>query len=152
STRPTRSPAPPSSRPRRSAWRRSASAPRPGSRAGRTRPSVDLRLLLDAEPSAEERDAVDAFLGPSAEWTAPEAAGNGHAAPGGHAARAQRHLLLPTLHVLHARAGWISPGGLNYVAKRLTVPPADVYGVVTFYGLFSPDPRPPRVVHVCDDI
>jgi NADH-quinone oxidoreductase subunit F len=113
---------------------------------------VDLRLLLDAEPTPEERDAVDAFLGPSAEWTAPEAAGNGHAAHGGHAARAQRHLLLPTLHVLHARAGWISPGGLNYVAKRLTVPPADVYGVITFYGLFSPDPRPPRVVHVCDDI
>jgi NADH-quinone oxidoreductase subunit F len=113
---------------------------------------VDLRLLLDAEPTAEERDAVDAFLGPSAEWTAPEAAGNGHAAHGGHAARAQRHLLLPTLHALHARAGWISPGGLNYVAKRLTVPPADIYGVVTFYALFSPEPRPPRVVHVCDDI
>jgi NADH-quinone oxidoreductase subunit F len=111
---------------------------------------VDLRLLLDAEPTAEERDAVDAFLGPSAEWTA--AADNGHAAHGGHAARAQRHLLLPTLHALHARAGWISPGGLNYVARRLTVPPADVYGVITFYALFSPEPRPPRVVHVCDDI
>jgi NADH-quinone oxidoreductase subunit F len=110
---------------------------------------VDLRLL-NAEPSEAERDAVDAFLGPALHvWTGD---GNGHAAHGGHAARSQRHMLLPTLHALHERAGWISPGGLNYVAQRLTVPPADVYGVATFYALFSVDERPPRVVHVCDDI
>ena len=114
--------------------------------------SVDLRLL-DAEPTAAERDAVDAFLGPSlALWAGTDAVDNGHAAHSGHEARSQRHLLLPTLHALHERAGWISPGGLNYVARRLTVPPADVYGVATFYALFSVDERPPRVVHVCDDI
>jgi NADH-quinone oxidoreductase subunit F len=110
---------------------------------------VDLRLL-DAEPTEAERDAVDAFLGPPSlqVW----AGDNGHAAHGGHAAREQRHMLLPTLHALHERAGWISPGGLNYVARRLTVPPADVYGVATFYALFSVDERPPRVVHICDDV
>jgi NADH-quinone oxidoreductase subunit F len=113
---------------------------------------VDVRLL-DAEPTAAERDAVDAFLGPSlAIWTGTDAIDNGHAAHGGHEVRSQRHLLLPTLHALHERAGWISPGGLNYVARRLTVPPADVYGVATFYALFSVEERPPRVVHVCDDI
>jgi NADH-quinone oxidoreductase subunit F len=113
---------------------------------------VDLRLL-DAEPTAVERDAVDAFLGPTlAVWTGTDAIENGHAAHGGHAVRSQRHLLLPTLHALHERAGWISPGGLNYVAQRLTVPPADVYGVATFYALFSVEERPPRVVHICDDI
>ena len=113
---------------------------------------MDLRLL-DAEPTAAERDAVDAFLGPSlALWAGTDAIDNGHAAHGGHEARSQRHLLLPTLHALHESAGWISPGGLNYVAQRLTVPPADVYGVATFYALFSVDQRPPRVVHVCDDI
>jgi NADH-quinone oxidoreductase subunit F len=113
---------------------------------------VDVRLL-DAEPTALERDAVDAFLGPSlAVWTGTDAIENGHAVHGGHAVREQRHLLLPTLHALHERAGWISPGGLNYVARRLTVPPADVYGVATFYALFSVEERPPRVVHVCDDV
>jgi NADH-quinone oxidoreductase subunit F len=110
---------------------------------------VDVRLL-DVEPTEPERDAVDAFLGPSlAVWTGT---GNGHAAHGGHDVRSQRHMLLPTLHALHERAGWISPGGLNYVARRLTVPPADVYGVATFYGLFSVEERPARVVHVCDDV
>ena len=77
---------------------------------------------------------------------------DGHSADGGHAAREQRHLLLPALHALQARVGWISPGGLGYICRRLTVPPADVYGVATFYALLAVEPRPPRVVHVCDDI
>ena len=36
--------------------------------------------------------------------------------------------------------------------ERLTVPPADAYGVATFYALLSVEPRPPRVVHVCEDL
>ena len=56
---------------------------------------MDLRLL-DAEPTAVERDAVDAFLGPAlAAWAGTDAIDNGHAAHGGHAARSQRHMLLP---------------------------------------------------------
>ena len=52
--------------------------------------------------------------------------------------------------------GWISPGGLNYVSERLTVPPAEAYGVATFYAMFSdraapqdggPRLRRPRVPH-----
>jgi NADH-quinone oxidoreductase subunit F len=77
---------------------------------------------------------------------------DGRTAAGGHAARAERHLLLPALHAAHARAGWISPGALNYVSQRLDVPPAETYGVASFYGMFSTTPRPARVIHVCDDI
>jgi NADH-quinone oxidoreductase subunit F len=113
---------------------------------------VDVHLL-DAEPTTAERDAVDAFLGPPlSSWTGADRADDGHSAHGGHAARAERHQLLPTLHALHEHVGWISPGGLNYIARRLTIPPADVYGVATFYALFSVEPRAPRVLHVCDDV
>ena len=56
------------------------------------------------------------------------------------------------LHALQEHVGWISPAGSNYVCQRLTVPPADAYGVATFYALFSLERRPPRVVHVCDDL
>ena len=113
---------------------------------------MDVRLL-DAEPSSAERAAIDAFLGPPmSHWTGAARTDDGHSAHGGHAARAQRDQLLPALHALHERAGWISPGALNYIARRLTIPPADVYGVATFYALFSLQPRPPRVVHVCDDV
>jgi NADH-quinone oxidoreductase subunit F len=48
--------------------------------------------------------------------------------------------------------GWISPGALNHVSRRLSVPPAEAYGVATFYAMFATEPRAPRVVHVCDDI
>ena len=48
--------------------------------------------------------------------------------------------------------GWITAGALNHVARVLSVPPADVYGVATFYAMFAVEPRAPHVVHVCDDI
>ena len=56
------------------------------------------------------------------------------------------------LLAVQEHVGWISPGALNHIAERLTVPPADVYGVATFYALLSVEPRPPRVVHVCEDL
>jgi NADH-quinone oxidoreductase subunit F len=61
-------------------------------------------------------------------------------------------MLLPVLHAIQARLGWITPAALNYACQRLDIPPAEAYGVACFYGLFSVTPRPPRVLHVCDDI
>jgi NADH-quinone oxidoreductase subunit F len=116
---------------------------------------VDLHLVPGAEPTPNERAAVDAVLGPPVDgWDggARLSGVSGNTAAGGHDARAQRHRLLPTLWSLQERIGWISPGGLNYVCTRLTIPPADAYGVATFYALLAVDPRPPRVVHVCEDI
>ena len=58
-------------------------------------------------------------------------------------AASARHLLLPTLHAVNDRVGWISRGAINYIAERLDVAPADIYGVATFYALFSTVERPP---------
>jgi NADH-quinone oxidoreductase subunit F len=105
--------------------------------------------------SPAERAAVDAVLGPPASgWAggARNAAVEGHAARGGHAARSQRDLLIPALHAVQSRIGWISQPALNYICRRLSVPPAEAYGVATFYALFSTTPRPPRVAHLCDDL
>ena len=41
---------------------------------------------------------------------------------------------------------------MDYVCERLNVPPADAWGVATFYSLLSTTPRPRGVLHVCDDI
>ena len=112
-------------------------------------------VLHDEAPSAAERDAVDAVLGPPAsswEGATERSARDERVARGGHAARARRHLLLPTLHAVQARAGWISRGALNYICQRLTIPPAEAYGVATFYALFSLEPQPPVVAHVCTDV
>ncbi len=66
--------------------------------------------------------------------------------------KGRRHLVLPMLHAVQDRCGWISAGAINHVSERLGVAPADVYGVATFYKLFSTTQAPPKVVHVCDDI
>jgi NADH-quinone oxidoreductase subunit F len=115
---------------------------------------VDLHLT-DAAATEQERAAVDAVLGPAATgWVGGEREdGDTHrVARGGRSARDQRHLLLPVLHSVQSRIGWISPGALNYVSRRLSVPPAEAYGVASFYAMFSTKPRPTTVFHVCDDI
>ena len=67
--------------------------------------------------------------------------------------RERRHYLLPALHALQNAAGWISPGGINYVAEVLGVPPAEAYGVATFYDLFRTEPpdHDGDTFHVCVD-
>jgi NADH-quinone oxidoreductase subunit F len=115
-----------------------------------------MDLVIQNElPSKAEREAVDAVLGPPrSSWEGAEQASarDERVARGGHAARAQRQLLLPTLHALQSRVGWISRGALNYVCRRLTIPPAEAYGVASFYALFSMEPQPPVVAHVCTDV
>jgi len=116
---------------------------------------MDIRRV-EAAPSDVERAAVDAAIGPplSAWDGGPRgSARDAHVATvGGRETRARRHLLLPALQALQRRVGWISRGGLGYVCDRLNVPPADAWGVATFYALLATEPRPPRIVHVCDDI
>jgi NADH-quinone oxidoreductase subunit F len=109
---------------------------------------------MQAEATREERAAVDALLGPPpTQWVGAERSeGDGRVSRGGREARDDRHLLLPALHAVRDRVGWVSEGALNYICRRLTVPPAEAYGVASFYALFSLEPQPATVVHVCDDI
>ncbi len=112
-------------------------------------------VLQNEVPSKGEREAVDSVLGPpESNWDGAERASerDRRVARLGAAARARRHLLLPTLHAVQARAGWISRGALNYICKRLTIPPAEAYGVASFYALFSLEPQPPVVAHICTDV
>jgi len=115
---------------------------------------VDLRLTAKAPATEAERAAVDAVLGPpESGWEGGERrAVDAHTAFGGHAARGRRHLLITVLHAVQESAGWISPGALDYVCERLTVPPAEAYGVASFYALFRTTLSPGAVVHVCDDV
>ncbi|MFE7860936.1 NADH-ubiquinone oxidoreductase-F iron-sulfur binding region domain-containing protein [Streptomyces sp. NPDC057403] len=108
----------------------------------------------DSKPTDDERAAVDALLGPpESSW---EGADRSDAdlrwARGGREARDRREMLLPGLHAINDRIGWISDGALDYLCRRLTVPPAEAYGVATFYAMFSVRPRPATVLHLCTDL
>src|SRR4029079_3642713 len=90
--------------------------------------------------SAAERAAVDAVLGPpESGWVggARDPHNAGAAPRGGHEIRDRRSQLIPALHAVQSRIGWISQPALNYICRRLAVAPAEAYGVATFYALFA---------------
>jgi NADH-quinone oxidoreductase subunit F len=101
----------------------------------------DLKLI-EAPPSDAERAAIDAVVG-------LEAVGDGRVA---RRDRNRRQFLLPALRAAQRRVGWVTPGALGYASRRLDVPPAEAYGVATFYALLSLEERPPEVLHVCTDL
>ena len=113
---------------------------------------MDLHLT-DAQATAEERAAVDSDLGvPESSWQGGQRQGSDTRAAFNGDAFGRRHRLLPVLHAIQNRIGWISIGALNYVALQLDIAPAEVHGVASFYGMFSLQPRPQVVAHICDDI
>ncbi|MFT6292181.1 MAG: NADH-quinone oxidoreductase subunit F [Ilumatobacter sp.] len=111
---------------------------------------ADLKLSVDTSTDAE-RAAVDAVipLGEHAVIHETERLVRGGTAR----RRERRHLLLPGLHALQATAGWISPGGMNYLCAALQVPPAEGFGVASFYELLRTDDpgHGESVHHVCMD-
>lgn len=99
-----------------------------------------------------ERGAVDGLLDSlPAGWDGNPLDGR-LAFSGLHRSQQLRHLLLPALDAVQSEIGWVSPGALDYICSTLIVPPAEAYGVATFYALISTTPLAPIVVHVCDDI
>jgi len=115
---------------------------------------VDLHIV-GGDPTDAERAAVDELLGaPESGWqgAARDIARDGRTAAGGQSVTGERHRLLPALHAVQDRVGWVSRGALNYICRRLTIPPAEAWGVLTFYHLLGASARPGTVAHVCDDI
>ncbi len=57
--------------------------------------------------------------------------------------------LLPILHDVQARFGWVSESSIAQIATALNLSRAEVSGVVSFYHDFrrTPDPRP--VIRLC---
>ncbi len=63
-----------------------------------------------------------------------------------------RAALLPVLWACQERYGWIAPGVMEAVARRLDESPAFVEGVVTFYTMFYTTPPARYVLQVCETL
>ncbi len=92
---------------------------------------MDLKSI-DALPTDDEREAIERVLATQPEPT--------------------RDLLLPVLRAIQARVGFVSKGALAHACDRLQVPPAEAWGIATFYHLIATRPAPRTVLHVCDDV
>jgi NADH-quinone oxidoreductase E subunit len=62
-------------------------------------------------------------------------------------------LLLPVLHLAQRHwEGWLPDEAIAAVARELELPPAKVYGVVTFYDLFHQKPVGRHRIRVCTNL
>ena len=95
--------------------------------------AVDLVPLRRPPPRDDERAAVDAVLGAAEPgWTGGERRGRtARVARGGTRRGNSATCCFPACTRSSRASGWISRGGLSYVCGRLTVPPAEAYGVAT---------------------
>ena len=65
----------------------------------------------------------------------------------------ERALLLPALHLAQKHwDGWLPEEAILAVAAELGLPPAEVYGVVTFYDLYHEKPVGRHRIRVCTNV
>jgi NADH-quinone oxidoreductase E subunit len=60
--------------------------------------------------------------------------------------------LLPALHLIQEREGYISEEAMQYIADYLGIPFGHVLGVVTFYTMFYDKPMGRHHIQVCTNI
>ncbi|MBC7532269.1 MAG: NADH-quinone oxidoreductase subunit NuoE [Oligoflexus sp.] len=64
----------------------------------------------------------------------------------------EQSLLLPLLHEMQAKAGWISVEAIKEAAAYLKLPPARVQEVVSFYTMYNRKPVGQKHVQVCTNV
>ncbi len=58
--------------------------------------------------------------------------------------------IIPILHIAQSEfGGWLSPQGMDYVAKIMDLQPIEVYEVASFYSMFNLQPVGKCVIEVC---
>ena len=60
-----------------------------------------------------------------------------------------------TIEALYAAQdlfSYVPPEAITMIAQELRLPESQVFGVVTFYTMFSLEPQPPYVLRVCRDL
>ena len=57
--------------------------------------------------------------------------------------------LLPLLHAIQAKIGYIPPASVTTIAKGLNLSRAEVHGVISFYHWFRTQPGGDKTVYIC---
>jgi NADH-quinone oxidoreductase subunit E len=60
-----------------------------------------------------------------------------------------RSALLPMLHLVQAEDGYLTPAGIAFCAAQLSLTPAEVTAVATFYSMYRRTPTGDYLVGVC---
>jgi NADH:ubiquinone oxidoreductase subunit E len=57
--------------------------------------------------------------------------------------------VIATLRECQDVVGYLPPPLMDYIGRGLNLPPSDVYGVASFYALFSMEPKGRHTIKVC---
>lgn len=60
--------------------------------------------------------------------------------------------LLPCLEAIQATEGYISEESVSYLCKIYNLPAAEIYSVISFYGMLSTAPKGKYVIKVCGSL
>ena len=58
--------------------------------------------------------------------------------------------LIPVLHAVQRKTGYLCDEVLTKVADQMDIPLSKVYGVATFYSLFTVKPKGKYIIRVCE--
>jgi NADH-quinone oxidoreductase subunit F len=64
----------------------------------------------------------------------------------------RRAALIPFLHVVQERVGWLPDDAVRFVADCFETTPADVLAVITFYDMFHREPKGRHEIAVCRNL
>ncbi|GAB1398880.1 NADH-quinone oxidoreductase subunit NuoE [Aminivibrio sp.] len=63
--------------------------------------------------------------------------------------RGKKGITIPLLADLQEMMGYIPSDAVYFISRELDIPPAEIYGVATFYSQFHLSPRGRHVIRVC---
>ena len=105
---------------------------------------------------------IDLHLGPRPDEPGPPISGGPHAYSDEVTARLasdaaqimarypeSRSALLPLLHLVQSEDGYLTPAGISFCAGQLSLSPAEVTAVATFYSMYRRTPTGEYLVGVC---
>jgi NADH-quinone oxidoreductase subunit E len=63
--------------------------------------------------------------------------------------RGRKGITIPLLADLQKEMGYIAPEAVDFLARELDIPAAEMFGVATFYAMFRLQPEGKHVVRLC---
>ncbi len=63
--------------------------------------------------------------------------------------RGKKGAMIPMLQDVQNIEGFLSRNTMQYIADQMNIPPAEIYGVATFYSMFRLKPQGKHVIRIC---
>ena len=64
----------------------------------------------------------------------------------------RRSALLPSLYIAQREFGWLSHAAMQFVARTLNLPEAEVRGTASFYAMFRHQPVGRNLIQLCTNV